>query len=97
MYTRVTTFFLHPTRLEEFITLFYDAILPVISQLAGFQELLLLTDPSSGKAMSISIWASEAEWAASETVGVFQQQAAKLASLMIATPTREAYTLQVRS
>jgi len=45
--------------------------------------------------MSVSVWISEAEWAVSETSGVFQAQLPKLAGILTGAPVREAYTLSV--
>jgi hypothetical protein len=66
-----------------------------MQQLPGFEHLLLLTDAAAGKVLSVSLWASEVEWAASETSGSFQQLLPKLAGILTAPPTREAYTLSL--
>lgn len=96
MYTRVTTLPVQPGKLDELVSLFAQAIVPVLHALPGFHELLLLTDPSTEKALSISIWHTEAEWAASEKIGVFQQQAAKLAGILAGPPLRESYRLRIQ-
>lgn len=97
MYARITTIPVKPESLDGLTAVFGEAILPALQALPGFVDLLLVADPGSGKALSISLWESEAAWAESETSGVFQQQAAKLAGLLTEPPTREGYTLLLRT
>jgi quinol monooxygenase YgiN len=96
MYVRVTTIEVQPGKLDELVAIFRDVIAPRVKELPGCLEFLFLTDPSSGKAMSVSVWQSEAAWAPSEKSGIFQEQAAKLTGIVAGAPIREGYTLNFR-
>ena len=96
MYARVTIVQILPEKIEESIGLFRDSVVPAAKQQQGFKGTLLLTDPSTGNGMSISLWETEDDMRAGETNGYFQEQAAKFAPLLAGTPTREGYDVSVQ-
>ena len=64
----------------------------------GFQGAYLMTDAASGKALSITVWESEADMLAGESSGGhYNEQIAKFASVFAGTPSLEHYELSVEA
>ena len=97
MYARVTTFQAQPGQIGKWIQIARDSVIAVVKQQPGYNSGLVLTDESANKIVVITLWETEAEMKAGESSGYYQQQAAKVASLLTAPPVREAYevTFQV--
>ena len=95
MYARVVTVQVQPDKLDETINLYEDSVLSAARQQKGFQNGMLLVDRNTGKGVSITLWETEADLAASESSGYFQAQIAKFASLFAGPPTRELYQVAV--
>ena len=96
MYARVITTQYQPGKLEEGLQL-YREMLSAAGQQPGFKGILGLIDHSSDKAMSISLWGTEAEAQASGTSSsYFQTQLAKFASVFAAAPMIETYEVAVQ-
>ncbi len=91
MYARVLTVQLQPGKKEEAIQLYRDSTVPSAKQLQGFKSALFLTDDTTGKGISITLWETEADLLSSESSGWFQEQSAKFAPLFTAQPVREVY------
>lgn len=96
MFARVVTIQARQGKLEEATGLFRDSVIPAVKQQGGFSGALLLTDPASGKAISITLWASEAEQQASEANGYFREQVGKVAALLAGPPTAEGFTVSAQ-
>ncbi len=64
-HARVSTYEFPPDRIEEARGQFENAAEP-LRQMEGVTEILLLVDPSSGKAITITFWESEDALRASE-------------------------------
>jgi heme-degrading monooxygenase HmoA len=95
MYVRVTMVPLQAGKTSDVTAVFREVLVPALGKLPGFEELLLLTDSASGKAISISIWRTQEEWAASEADGVFQELGRHLTTLVAGAPAREGYELSL--
>jgi heme-degrading monooxygenase HmoA len=96
MYARVTTTQMQPGKTEEAIRIYRDSVLPAAKQQQGFKGVFLLTDPNTGKGVSISLWETEADMRAGETSGYYQEQIAKFAQVFAGPPTREGYEVSVQ-
>lgn len=96
MYARVTTLQLQPGKTEELIRIFQDSIVPAAQQQKGFVGITLLSDPAADKVMSVGLWQTESDLLAGESSGYYQEQLAKVRTLMAAPPTREAYQVSVQ-
>jgi heme-degrading monooxygenase HmoA len=96
MYARLTTFELHPETLDEAVQIFRDSVVPDNRQQPGFQGILALVDRSAHKAISISLWQTEAEAQASATSGHLQAQIKKFASHMSAPPVVETFEVEAQ-
>lgn len=95
VHTRFVYLTLQPAKIEEAIALFREAVLPTTQTQPGFKGARLLVDRSLGKAVVVTLWASEAEMKATETSGYLREQLAKLGSVLLAPPTRESYELVI--
>ena len=97
MYSRVVTVQVQPDKLEEAISIFQNSVLPAAKQQKGFISLMLLTDRSTGKGVSVGMWETEADLKANEASGYFQEQLAKFGGVFAAPPVRDAYEVSVHS
>ena len=95
MYARVTTVQIQPGKIDEAIRIYQDSVVPAVKQQAGFRSTMLITDRASGKGMAITDWATEADLQANEASGYYQEQLAKFAPILTATPVREVYEVTV--
>ena len=92
MYARVITARFQPGKFDEAVTLFRDSTISELKQQPGFKGVLLLSDSTTHKGMTITLWETEADAHASG-VGSdhLQAQFAKIASLVAAAPVTETY------
>ena len=97
MFARVVTVQTRPGKLEEAAGLFRDSVIPAAKQQAGFGGALLLTDAATGKAVSITLWASEADQQASETSGYLREQVGKVAALLAGPPVAEGFAVSAQA
>ena len=95
MYARVVTSRFHPEKIDEGVREFRDSVVPRAKQHPGFISALMLTDPSTGKVISLTLWETEAELKASETG--FQESVAKVTQALAGPPTQESYEVSVRA
>jgi heme-degrading monooxygenase HmoA len=96
MYARVVTVQSQPGKTEETIRIYRDFVMPVSKQQQGFKGAFLLTDPNTGKGVSITLWETEADMRAGEASGYYQEQIAKFAQVFAGPPTREGYEVSVQ-
>lgn len=94
MYARVTTFQVQPGQLNTWTQTARDSVIAVVKQQPGYKSGLVLTEESANKIMVITLWETETDMKAGETNGYYQQQVAKVASLLTAPPVREAYVVK---
>lgn len=97
MHARVVSIQLQPGKTNEAVSLFRDSVVPAAQQQPGFNRLLLLTDPTTGKGLSISLWETEADMTAGEASGYFQAQLAKFGAIFAGPPAREQYEVSVQT
>ncbi|GHP00968.1 hypothetical protein KSF_110150 [Reticulibacter mediterranei] len=91
MHARATFTQVQPDKLDEAIRIYHDSIVPAAKQQRGFKNLLLLTDRTSGKCITISTWETEADLKANEDSGYYKQQLDKLAPYLSGSATRDIY------
>jgi len=97
MHARVMTALVQAGKRDEFINIYRDSIAPVAKEQKGFKGIFLLTEPETGKVISITLWETEAAMAAGEASGYLQEQVAKVARLLTAPPVREHYEVNVKA
>ena len=92
MHARLVTSQLQLDKLEEASQLYRESILPEVRQLPGFKGRMVLVDRSTGKAIAITLWESEADARASGEGSAFMQASmAKFAPFYAAPPVIEIY------
>ena len=96
MHARVVNVQVQPGKRDEAIGLYRDSVAPAAKQQRGFKSSLLLTDPSTGKGVSITLWETEADMTAGEGSGYFQEQLAKFGAIFAAPPVMEHYEVSVQ-
>jgi len=96
MHARVSTVQIQPGKTDEAISIYRDSVVPVGKQQKGFKGALLLADPNTGKAISVTLWETEADMKAGETSGYYQEQIAKFASVFAGPPVGEHYEVSVQ-
>lgn len=95
MYARVVTNQIQAGKMDEWLALIRDAVVPSLKEEDGFRGFVALIDRQHDNSIGYSIWADEADLIASETSGNYQQQIAKLGTVLARPPAREVYELTV--
>jgi hypothetical protein len=72
MHARVTTLSVQPDKVAEATRIYNESVLPAIRAAAGNRSAMLLIDPASGKALSITVWETEADGQAYDTNGTYR-------------------------
>lgn len=89
MYTRAITLPIQRGKVDEAIRLFRDSIAPMFKQRKGFKDGYLVGDRNTGKAVSITLWETEADATALDTSGFYQQWTGMLAPCLSGPAVRE--------
>lgn len=97
MYARVITMRVQPDAEAPGRALRPESLDSVTTQLPGFNGALLLTDPATGKTISITLWQSEDDERASEARGYVQHQLAALGAVLAEPPQREQYAVSYQA
>lgn len=97
MFARVTHVQSKPGKLDEIVAVYQDSVIPLLKQQQGFHSTFLLTDPDTGKGMSITLWETEADRQAGDSNGLVLEQVMKVVPLMAAPPVREAFVAHARA
>lgn len=96
MKARVVNVQVQPGKTAEAVNIYRDSMVPAGKKQKGFKGAFLLTDPNTGKGLSITLWETEADMKAGETSGYYQEQIAKFAAVFGAPPAREHYDVSVQ-
>ena len=82
MHVRVATIQIQSGKMQEAIELFNKSVVPAQKAQKGYQGSSLMTDASSGKGLTTSVWETEADMLAGESSsGYYQEVIAKFADL----------------
>lgn len=95
MHVRAVTVQIQTGKMQEAIDVYNDPVVPAAKAQKGFQGAYFMTDATSGKALSITVWESEADMIAGETSGYYQEVIGKFANIFAGPPIREHYELSV--
>jgi heme-degrading monooxygenase HmoA len=90
-HARVVSVQIQPDKLDEAIALYRDSVIAAAREQKGFLGSVLLTDRGSGKGLSVTAWASEADLKASEGGGYLQAQLRKFGEMFSAPPEVEVF------
>ena len=97
MYARVLNIALNPNKVEAFIQVYNEAIIPFAQQQKGFKGMTLLVDPQTHNAISISYWENQADIIANEESGYYRKQLAKIAPYSFGFPVDQHYEVRVQT
>ncbi len=97
MHSRVIHVQIRPDKLDEATRLFRESVIPAMQQQQGNRGGYLLTDRTTGKGLSVSLWESEAAMTASEASGYLQEQLAQFRELFAQPPTPEHYEVSAEA
>ncbi len=86
---------MRPVDTKEMVRVYREEVVPAAREQPGFKGVLLLTDPQTGIGLSITLWATEADRAAGEETGFFDEKIEKFSSLLTDTPVRRHYELNI--
>ena len=97
MFARVITVHAQPGKIDEAAAVYRDSVIPAAKKQKGFSGAMLLTDPVTGKGISVTLWETEADQKASDASGYVAQQLGKLASVLAGPPVRESLVVSVKT
>ena len=96
MHARVSVFNVRQGKREEAINLFKDFVIPETKKQKGFKGGFLLTNPDTGKGISIGLWETEADMTATEKSGFYQGWVGKFAEVFAMAPLMEHYEVNIK-
>ncbi len=91
MYARVTSAEIFKEKIDQFIEIYAEYVVPEAKQQKGFKGIHLLIDRKSGEGMAISYWESEEDALANEKSRYYQEQVARFITFYARQPIREGY------
>jgi heme-degrading monooxygenase HmoA len=96
LHARVVSMEMLPMNVGEAVGIYQSRVVPAASEQGGFRGALMLTDPDTGEALSISLWDSEEDMHASEASGFYHRKLDELDALFISTPVRKHYEVSAQ-
>ena len=97
MYVAQNTATVQPERLDEAIGIYREQVLPRIKQLPGLQSIRVLVDRTTGTAIAIATYDTEADARAADTTPQYQQVVGLLAPLLTSPPQRMFYEVALEA
>jgi hypothetical protein len=93
MYASVTNLQITPEKVDEMLSTARDIFRKqdLVQRATGLQEVFLVVDRATGKAMSISFWDTGASRNASE--GLWREAMSQLADFVVTQPVRQGYDI----
>jgi heme-degrading monooxygenase HmoA len=95
MHARMVDLRVRPVDTEEMVRIYRNSVMPAARRQRGFGGAMLLTDPDTGIGVSITMWETETDREAGEASGYYQEQIDKFAHLLVDTPVRKHYEVNV--
>ena len=96
MFARLTIVQMKEGKVDEAINIYKDNVVPAAKSQKGYKGAYLLTDPDTGKGMSITIWDTEEDAVANEQSGYYQETVGLFKEIFEAPPVREGYEVSVQ-
>jgi quinol monooxygenase YgiN len=98
MFARMTSSQISPDKADEAISIMENMVLPLMRQQKGFKNYCAFYDRSSGKAITVTVWETEADREASNQTSAYYKAAmARIAPLFLTPPTVENYEADIYS
>jgi len=95
MFARMTILQVKPERIEAGVKIYKTSVVPEAKKQRGYRGACLLTDPKSGKNISVTFWRNERDALANEKNLYYQEQLVKFLNLMGGPMIREGYEVRV--
>jgi len=87
-----------PDKVDEAESIMQNSVLPMMRQQKGFKNYCSFVDRASGKAITITVWETEADREASSQASAYYREAiAKVAPFFTAPPAVENYEAEIYS
>jgi heme-degrading monooxygenase HmoA len=96
MHARLNIRQILPGKIDEFLETFEETVAPDVRKRPGYRGGLLLTDRSTGKAISLTLWETEADMRAVEAKGLLPVDYAKTAHLVAGPVAVERYEVSMQ-
>jgi heme-degrading monooxygenase HmoA len=93
MHARVVLGKVKHDKQDEANKIYREILEPAAKEQKGFVRMHLLTDPDTGKFISISIWETEQDMITGESSGYLQEQMNKIATLFVGPPSVQHYVV----
>jgi len=96
MYARVTSAEIFKEKIDQFIEIYKEYVVPAAKKQKGFNGTCLMVDRKTGNGMAITYWKSEEDAIANEKSLYYQEQVARFISFFARQPIREGYDVPVQ-
>lgn len=96
MHASVNYLQVQPGKMDEFVSIYRDSIVPAGKQTHGWRGTLLLTDRNTGTGMALTLRETEADAIQIGTGGWYQEQVAKIAAVLAESTVPEVYEVSVQ-
>lgn len=97
MFARFTTAQIPIERIDIFIKIYEESVVPAAKSQKGYKGIYLFVDRKTGKGVSIGLWESEEDAIANEENRYYQEQVAKFITFYTIPPIREGYEVVVQA
>jgi quinol monooxygenase YgiN len=74
MHARVVTNQIQAGKVDQWLALVRESVVPALKELWGFKGFVAMTDAKAGKTIGYSLWETEADLEASEASGNYQRR-----------------------
>jgi heme-degrading monooxygenase HmoA len=96
MYARLSQVRIQPAQVADATRLYQTTVIPALESQPGFMGAMLLTQPETGRGISITLWKSAEHETAGEVSGFYQSQLAQFAGMFTETPVRDVFEVAVQ-
>jgi len=96
MYARIVTSQFKPGSVEQAIALWQDSMTSPLKQARGFKEALVTGDRQTGKAVTVTLWDTEADATEFDSSEPYQRALELFGELFATPPSREQFEVFVR-
>ena len=97
MFARLTTAQIPIEKIDRFIKIYEESVVPAAKLQKGYKGIYLFVDRKTGKGVSMGLWESEEDAIANEESRFYQEQVAKFITFYTKPPIREGYEVVVQA
>ncbi len=91
MYAQVSSVALQPGKVEEWIAITRDTILPAAKERPGFVNAFIFVDREKNTGIGISLWETEGDVDTVASSGFYEEQVEKAAACLRGPPERQVF------